>query len=122
MAQATTWVKLTFPLPAVSLCLLMIRRFSSSVRTGISRMEVAVGRARLASMFSTTRSAPPRMGWAMSPGRIGASAMARRAAGLCAGSERAIAVPASGSTAASGAAAGRAAGGASAGRPVIRSK
>jgi hypothetical protein len=45
-------------------------RFSSRVRTGRVRMEVAVGTVRLASMFSTMRMAPPRMGWAMSPGRM----------------------------------------------------
>jgi hypothetical protein len=33
-------------------------------------MEVAVGTPRLASMFSTMRTAPPRMGVAMSPGRM----------------------------------------------------
>ena len=33
-------------------------------------MEVAVGTVRLASMFSTMRTAPPRMGVAMSPGRM----------------------------------------------------
>jgi hypothetical protein len=70
MAQATRWVKLILLAAVASRCLLRIRRFSSSVRTGMLRIEVAVGTVRLASMFSTTRSAPPRMGWAMSPGRM----------------------------------------------------
>ena len=70
MAQATRWVKLTLPCPAASRCLLSRRRFSSSVRTGIVRTEVAVGTWRLASMFSTTRMAPPRIGWRTSPGRM----------------------------------------------------
>ncbi len=70
MPQATRWVKLTLPLPSDSRCLLRMRRFSSRVRTGMVRMEVAVGTERLASMFSTIRMAPPRIGWAMSPGRM----------------------------------------------------
>ena len=70
MAQPTRWVKLIFPPPVASRCLLSNRRFSSSVRTGTSLMEVAVGMVRLASMFSTMRAAPPRIGVAMSPGRI----------------------------------------------------
>src|SRR5256885_16704284 len=40
----------------------MRRRFSSSSLTGILRCEVAVGTARLASMFSTILSAGPRIG------------------------------------------------------------
>ena len=76
MAQATRCVKLTLLRPSDSRCLFRIRRFSSSVRTGISRSEVAVGTWRLASMFSTMRRAPPRMGWAMSPGRMAGSTTA----------------------------------------------
>jgi hypothetical protein len=59
MAQATMCVKLTLPPPVESRCLLRRRRFSSRVRTGTVRMEVAVGTLRLASMFSTMRTAPP---------------------------------------------------------------
>ena len=77
MAQATMWVKLTLLLPVASRCLLRMRRFSSRVRTGKLRTEVAVGTWRLASMFSTTRRAPPRMGWAMSPGRMAGTTTAR---------------------------------------------
>jgi hypothetical protein len=70
IAHATTCVKLTLLAPMPSRCLLSRRRFSSSVRTGSVRTEVAVGIWRLASMFSTTRTAPPRIGCRMSPGRI----------------------------------------------------
>ena len=86
MAQATRWVKLTLPCPAASRCLLRRRRFSSSVRTGIVRAEVAVGTWRLASMFSTIRTAPPRIGWRMSPGRMETRATAfERSPGATAG-------------------------------------
>ncbi len=86
MAQATRWVKLTFPCPEASRCLLRRRRFSSSVRTGIVRTEVAVGTWRLASMFSTIRTAPPRIGWRMSPGRMETRATAfERSPGATAG-------------------------------------
>ena len=53
-------------------------------------MEVAVGMDKLASMFSTIRTAPPRMGWAMSPGRIAgmATAFDRSRAETAAGSWR----------------------------------
>jgi len=82
MAQAMTWVKLTRGCPVESRCLLSSRRFSSSVRTGMVRAEVAVGTDRLASMFSTARTAPPRIGCSTSPGRIGTRASARdRSAG-----------------------------------------
>jgi hypothetical protein len=76
IAQATRCVKLTLLWPADSRLLLSRRRFSSSVRTGSVRTEVAVGIARLASMFSTMRTAPPRIGCRMSPGRIAGSATA----------------------------------------------
>ena len=68
IAQATRCVKLTLDCPPASRCLLSSRRFSSSVRTGTVRMDVAVGTWRLASMFSTMRTAPPRIGCRMSPG------------------------------------------------------
>ena len=66
-------------------------------------MEVAVGTVRLASMFSTMRMAPPRIGCAMSPGRIAGttSAFDLGAAATAWGSAR---------TSATGAAAGWAAG------------
>jgi hypothetical protein len=88
MAQATRCVKLILLAAVASRCLLRMRRFSSSVRTGMLRIEVAVGTVRLASMFSTTRSAPPRIGCAMSPGRIAGTARAllfsrARAVGSC---------------------------------------
>ncbi len=70
IAQAMMCVKLILGCPAGSRCLLSSRRFSSSVRTAIVRTEVAVGIWRLASMFSTRRTAPPRIGCRMSPGRI----------------------------------------------------
>ena len=70
MAQATRCVKLTLPAPWALRCLLRMVRFSSSVRTGTVRTDVAVGMVRLASMFSTMRTAPPRIGCAMSPGRM----------------------------------------------------
>ena len=76
IAHATMCVKLTFVCPLDSRCLLRRRRFSSSVRTGIVRADVAVGIWRLASMFSTMRTAPPRIGWRMSPGSTGTRATA----------------------------------------------
>ncbi len=76
IAHATTCVKLTLLWPAASRLLLSRRRFSSSVRTGSVRIDVAVGIWRLASMFSTMRTAPPRIGCRMSPGRIAGSATA----------------------------------------------
>ena len=118
MAQETRWVKLILPLPVASRCLFRMRRFSSRVRTGIVRSEVAVGRARLASMFSTMRKAPPRMGWATSPGRMGAMARAfgRRATAVLADPGGAgFAATASGFDTAEGAGAGE-------GPPVTRSK
>ncbi len=83
------WVKLTFDTAVAARCLLRIARFSSRVRTGTLRMEVAVGTVRLASMFSTMRMAPPRIGVAMSPGRIAGtiSDFEPRVAGV-AGAER----------------------------------
>ena len=86
------------------------------------RSEVAVGTARLASMFSAMRRAPPRMGWAMSPGRMAATATAR---GFWAARRRKPSVRA---TAVLRVREGwsrrgsRRGGGASAGRPVILSK
>jgi hypothetical protein len=58
------------------------------------RMEVAVGTVRLASMFSAMRSAPPRMGVAMSPGRRTgtASAFESRVAGGAAPERASVAV------------------------------
>src|ERR1044071_5376105 len=50
----------------------MVRRFSSRTLTGIRRFEVAVGTVRLASMFSTILSAPPRIGTAFSALSVGA--------------------------------------------------
>ena len=90
IAHATMWVKLTFVWPVDSRCLLRRRRFSSSVRTGIVRTDVAVGIWRLASMFSTMRTAPPRIGWRMSPGSTDtrATAVERPPAEAC-GSVRA---------------------------------
>ena len=122
MAHDTRWVKLILPFPVASRCLLMMRRFSSRVRTGMVRSEVAVGTARLASMFSAMRRAPPRMGWAMSPGRMAATATARGfgAATGPEGSVRATAVLLVGEDAVAAGVA--AAAGSSAGRPVIRSK
>ena len=76
IAQATRCVKLTLGCPLVSRCLLSSRRFSSSVRTGTVRIDVAVGIWRLASMFSTRRIAPPRIGCRMSPGRTATRATA----------------------------------------------
>ena len=78
-----------------SRCLLRIRRFSSRARTGTVRTDVAVGTWRLASMFSTMRNAPPRIGWAMSPGKIVGMAMARETGRLTigAGAEGATAAP-----------------------------
>ena len=76
MAQATRCVKLIFDWPLASRCLFSSRRFSSSVRTGIVRAEVAVGICRLASMFSTMRTAPPRIGCRMSPGSTATRATA----------------------------------------------
>ena len=121
MAQDTRWVKLILPLPVESRCLLRMRRFSSRVRTGIVRSEVAVGTARLASMFSTMRRAPPRMGWAMSPGRMGAMARAlgRRATAVLGG---AGGWPGTPPRALGGATPGRARAPARPGPPVTRSK
>jgi len=55
------------------------------------RTEVAVGTESEASMFSTSRTAPPRIGWRMSPGRIetGAIAFERGPAGTSGTSRRA---------------------------------
>ena len=91
MAHATMWVKLILPWPLAWRCLLRRRRFSSTVRTGIVRTEVAVGTVSEASMFSTMRMAPPRMGWRMSPGRIEvrATALEWPAAGVTGTSRRA---------------------------------
>ena len=78
-------MKLILPAPRAARCLLSSVRFSSSVRTAMVRMEVAVGTPRLASMFSTMRSAPPRMGWAMSPGMSETGARAFERAGAAGG-------------------------------------
>ena len=67
IAQAMMCATLTFGL-AWSRVRFRIWRFSSSVRTGTVRIEVALGTRRLSSMFSTSRNRLPRMGWAMSPG------------------------------------------------------
>ena len=91
MAHATMWVKLILPWPLAWRCLLRRRRFSSTVRTGIVRTEVAVGTESEASMFSTIRMAPPRIGCRMSPGRIDvrATALERPASGAAGTSRRA---------------------------------
>ena len=98
VAHATRWVKLTLLWPISSRCLLRIRRFSSRARTGTVRTEVAVGTWRLASMFSTMRNAPPRIGWAMSPGRIVGMAMARETGRLTIGAGVEAATAVNGST------------------------
>ena len=88
------WVKLTFDTAVAARCLLRIARFSSRVRTGTLRMEVAVGTVRLASMFSTMRIAPPRIGVAMSPGRMAGtiSDFEPRVAGVAAGDRTSVVV------------------------------
>ena len=60
MAQPMRWVNETLPPRARARWLLMTTRLSNSNLTGIARTLVAVGTARLASMFCTVRAAAPR--------------------------------------------------------------
>ena len=101
IAQATRCVKLTFDCPPGSRCLLSSRRFSSSVRTGTVRIDVAVGIWRLASMFSTMRTAPPRIGCRMSPGSTTTRATAFEPPPCC-GSRASSCTPWPGATAGPG--------------------
>ena len=61
IAHAKTCVKEIFDCSDAARCSLISRRFSSASLIGICRCVVAVGTARLASMFSAIRSAPPRI-------------------------------------------------------------
>ena len=54
----------TLPRPVRASWLFKIDRFTSRSFAGMVRTEVAVGTARLAAMFSTCRTAPPRSGCA----------------------------------------------------------
>jgi hypothetical protein len=75
IAQPIRWVKLTFPPRVRRSWLLRILRLTSSSLAGTTRMDVAVGTPRLASMFSAIVAATPRRGFASS-GTAGVSSSA----------------------------------------------
>ncbi len=93
MAQPIRWVNETLPPRARARWLLITTRLSNSSLTGIARTLVAVGTARLASMFWTVRAAAPLedgladlagadlLGWPAAAG-VAAAADAWLAAGL----------------------------------------
>ena len=83
MAHAMMWVKLTLGVLVAARWRFTRARFSSRARTGTSRIEVAVGTESDASMFSMTRTIPPRTGSTTSPGRMrGARARDRGASAV----------------------------------------
>src|SRR5690349_948423 len=67
------WVKLTLPPPLRPRNPLMTRRLTSSSLAGTLRKLVAVGTARLRSMFATTAAPAPRLGSPGSPAGVEAS-------------------------------------------------
>src|SRR6266511_3523293 len=71
-AQPIRWVKLTLPPRWRRRCPLSTLRLTSSSLAGMTRTEVAVGTARLASITSTMRAAAPRSGVAWPSGAAGA--------------------------------------------------
>src|SRR6478672_6868969 len=78
------WVKLTLPPRLRCRWLLMTTRLSMRSLAGTARTLVAVGTARLLSMFVTTRAAGPRSGTVSSSlvGPVGLTAGASRGVGL----------------------------------------
>src|SRR6476661_5420593 len=78
------WVKLTLPPRLRCRWLLMTARLSMRSLAGTARTLVAVGTARLLSMFVTTRAAGPRSGTVSSSlvGPVGLTAGASRGVGL----------------------------------------
>ncbi len=81
IAQETRCVKETFDCSVAARWSLMRRRFSSASLIGTCRCVVAVGTARLASMFSAIRRAPPRIG-RRSPSTAGPRGVAGLAGGV----------------------------------------